>query len=202
MTSKAAARRRKHARPSLPRMIGANDNVISPAIDDRDALAKRVARERRAAEKADAEAQAARLSAQGVDVVLHPGNIVRAKRVGGLEWLLRKERINLLQHRAGEQYGDDFARAEQPSVRSCLNDRIGGETEHMQETKRAAGKRLAVARTEALGDHEGLVSIMDAVCGHGARIRALVNGDDAEAAKKEAQLSLGLDFLARHYGMV
>ena len=92
MTSKAAARRRKHARPSLPRMMGANDNVISPAIDDRDALAKRVARERRAAEKADAEAQAARLSAQGVDVVLHPGNIVRAKRVGGLEWLLQKQR--------------------------------------------------------------------------------------------------------------
>lgn len=34
MTSKAAARRRKHARPSLPRMIGANDNAPGAANDN------------------------------------------------------------------------------------------------------------------------------------------------------------------------
>jgi len=205
MTSKAERRRNKRqARqgPSAPRVIGANDNMIGVSIDDRDAVAKRIVRERRAAEKADAEAQVARLTSQGVDVILHPGNIVRAKRVGGLEWLLRKERITLIQHRAGEQYGDDFAKADEPSFRSCLNDRVGGEPEPMQETKRVAGKRLALARSEALGGHEGLISLLDAVCGHGARIRALVNGDDAEATRKEAQLTLGLDFLARHYGMV
>ena len=204
MTSKAERRRKRQNRqgPSAPRVIGANDNVISPSIDDRDVLAKRVARARQAEEREDAISEESRLSGQGVDVVLAGGKIVRAKRVGGLEWLLRKERINLVQYRAGEQYGDDFAKAEEPSFRSCLNDRVGGEPEPMQETKRAAAKRLAVARSEALGDHEGLISLLDAVCGHGARVRALVNGDDAEAGRKEAQLALGLDFLARHYGMV
>lgn len=197
MTS-AKHRRRKQNRASAPRVIGANDNTAS--ANDNEAL--RVKRASEAAERADAASEAARLSGQGVDVALAGGRIVRAKRVGGLEWLLRKERISLLQYRAGEQYGDDFARSEQPAYRSCLNDRVGGEPEPMQETKRAAGLRIARARSEALGDHEGLVSLMDAVCGHGARVRDLVNGDDAEAARKEAQLVLGLDFLTRHYGMV
>jgi len=203
MTS-AKQRRRKLARrgPSAPRVIGANDNMIDVAIDDRDIVAKRVKRAREAAERADSASESARLSGQGVDVVLAGGKIIRAKRVGGLEWLLRKERITLIQHRAGEHYGDDFARADEPSYRSCLNDRVGGEPESAQETKRAAGKRLALARSEALGNHEALIGLLDAVCGQGARIRTLVNGDDAGAARKEAQLALGLDFLARHYGMV
>lgn len=196
--TKAQNRRQKKARrqfgkPSLPRAIGANDNVH--AANDQ------AARER-AAEKRDAKEQAERLSGQGVDVTLAGGRIAAAKRVGGLEWLLRKERIDLTLYRAGEQYGDDFALAEEPHLRSCLNDRVGGEPEPMQESKRAAVERLQAARFWGLGNHAGLIAIMDAVAGYGARVRTLADGNDAETIRKEAQLVIGLGLLAAHYGMV
>ena len=198
---------RKRQGPSAPRVIGANDNAVNdnmirPAIDDRDKRALAVAKERAAREETDqARAHYERLIATGVDARI-VGNQVVGKRVGGLEWLFRKDRISLVQYRAGLQYGEDFAKAEEPSFRSCLNDRVGGEPEPMQETKRAARERLDLARGVGLGAHQGLIDLVDAVCGHGARLRVLTNGDDAEAAKKEAQLSVALDFLARHYGMV
>lgn len=205
MTS-ARQRKRRLSRkgPSAPRVIRANDNQVTGGrgIDDRDRQALAVAKAR-AAREATQEAQAdyERLIATGVEARIS-GAMVSGKRIGGLEWLFRKERITVNQNRAGNQYGDDFAKAEEPALRSCLNDRVGGEPEPMQETKQAASERLRAARSEALMNHEGLIGLMDAVCGHGARLRTLVNGDDAEAAKREAQLVLGLDFLARHYGMV
>lgn len=203
MTSARIRKRRQH-RPSAPRQIGANDNEVTGArgIDDRDRHALSVAKARAAREAThQAQADYERLVATGVEAHIS-GAMVSGKRVGGLEWLFRKERIALNQYRAGIQYGEDFAKAEEPTLRSCLNDRVGGEPEPMQETKQAAAERLMAARSGPLMNHEGLIGLMDAVCGHGARLRALVNGDDAEAAKREAQLALGLDFLARHYGMV
>lgn len=208
--AKKRLRKGRFAKPSLPRMIGANDNHpaavndngVKAAIDDRDKVALAIAKKRAAKQaQQDAEAHYDRLVATGVEARI-VGSTVTGKRVGGLEWLFRKERIDIRQYRAGIQYGDDFAKAEEPALRSCLNDRVGGEPEPMQETKRAAGARLEAARAEALQNHEGLINLMDAVCGHGARIRVLVNGDDAEAGRKEAQLALGLEFLARHYGIV
>jgi hypothetical protein len=212
MTS-ARNRRRRSSRssPSAPRVIGANDNIetandnrIRVGIDDRDRKALGVAKARAAAQAMeDAKAEARRLIATGVDKedVRIVGPMVSAKRVGGLEWLLRKNRITLNQHRAGEHYGDDFARSEEPRYRSCLNDRIGGEPQAMQESKRAATARLAQARSRALQDHDGLVGLMDDVCGRGIRVRDIAKGDDGEAARIEGQLKLGLDFLADHYGI-
>lgn len=207
--AKKRQQRKRYAKPSMPRVIGANDNVeaandngLRATIDDRDKVALAIAK-RRAAKKEQQESQDHydRLIATGVEARI-VGTTVMGKRVGGLEWLFRKERIDIRQYRAGNQYGDDFAKAEEPTLRSCLNDRVGGEPEPMQETKRAAAARLEAARVEALQNHEGLIQLMDAVCGYGARIRVLVNGDDAEATRKEAQLALGLEFLARHYGIV
>ena len=55
----------------------------------------------------------------------------------------------------------------------------------LADENRELSARLAAARSEALMDHEGLIDLVDAVCGYGARIRVLVNGDDAEAAKTQ-----------------
>jgi len=200
MTSKAERRRKRQTRqgPSAPRVIGANDNIATANDNQLRSEAKRQAA---AAATADAKAQYERLIATGVDARL-AGSLVVAKRVGGLEWLLRKERITLVQHRAGEHYGDDFAKSEEPAYRSCLNDRVGGEPEPMQETKRAASERLLGARRWALQGHAGLIGLMDDVCGRGVRVRDIAKGDDGEAVKIEAQVKLGLDFLASHYGIV
>jgi hypothetical protein len=176
-------------------MIGANDDAPGVA-NDTDLKRRQIADA-----VADAQEQERRLLMQGVDVRRVGAELI-AKRVGGLEWLYRKGRIDLNQHRAGEQYGDDFSKADQPVIRSCLNDRIGGEPESMQERKQAAVARLTAARRFGLMSHEGMISLMDAVCGHGARLRSLVNGDDALAGKKEAELRIALDLLARHYGIL
>lgn len=199
---------KRFAKPSVPRVIGANDNIevandnsVRVGIDDRDNRALCVAKARAAQQATDdARDHYQRLLATGVDAHI-TGTKVIGKRIGGLEWLLRKQRIDLNQYRAGEQYGDDFAKAEEPTLRSCLNDRVGGEPEPMQDMKRKAGERLAAARG-ALMQHEGLIAIMDAVCGYGARVRALANGEDTESARKEAQLVIALDFLCRHYGII
>lgn len=184
---------RQYGKPSAPRVIGANDNAASANDNEIRAM-------ERSAQKRDAKEQAARLAGQGVEVTLAGDRIVAAKRVGGLEWLRRKERITLNQYRAGEQYGDDFAKADEPVIRSCLNDHVGGEPEPMQETKRAASARLQAARLGALNGHEKMIDLLDAVCGRGARVRTLAGGDDAMANRLEAQLLIGLDLLASYYG--
>lgn len=197
--------RRGYAKPSAPRVIGANDNAVNDneraaARSDAQRTAKALQHER---EMEAAATLAANLKAQGDVDVHHVGTKVTAKRVGGLEWLFRKGRITMAQYRAGGHYADDFALAEASSIRSCLNDHVGGgQGEAAQEVRRAAADRLRRIRTEVLHGHSDAIALVDLVCGRGIRILHAVDGDREMAARKEAQLALSLDFMARFYGIV
>lgn len=125
------------------------------------------------------------------------------RRKSGLDWLLSKGRIAPVQLGAALRYGDDWRSANDPSVRSCLNDiRGSGDETTPQDIRLFAGKRLGRARADALSNHPSLVALCDRVCGNGERVRDIASGDDEVTAKYEAMLSVALDLLAAHYGMM
>lgn len=173
------------------------------------------AAERRAAERAkDAEMEwgisaetLALAEARGEEITAFPARPGERekpiKRMGGLDWLWWKGRLNTVQMGAGLKYGDDYRMATDVTVRSGSNfDRLGGDGLSIQEQRVNAQKRLAKAHKDGLNDHSEMISLCSMVAGEGGRIRDLAKGNDSEAKAKEAILRVALDMLARHYGMV
>lgn len=130
------------------------------------------------------------------------GNVDRARRLSGLDWLWHKKRIGPEQLAAGMKYADDYRRATDISLKSCIADPRGGDGMATQEKRVAAIKRLADARKDGLSSHPGMISLCDRIAGEGDRVSALAKGDDVEVKKMEAVLDVALDLLAKHYGMV
>lgn len=125
----------------------------------------------------------------------------RAKKVGGLDWLWLKERIDEDQMGAGIRYGDEYRLANDISLKSCIAGGVGGGGGAAQQEIRAdAQSAIRRARDKGLSNHAEMVWICDQVAGEGVRIRALSHEDDSEAARLEATLKIALDLLAKYYG--
>lgn len=121
------------------------------------------------------------------------------RRKSGLDWLIHKDRITSAQYTAGMKYADDYRKSRDVSIKSCLGQSFGGDGLVQMEAREEAGKRLSAARRAMLG-HAGMISLCDAICGEGGRVRDEAEGS-GEAAALEAVLKVALDLLAKHYGI-
>jgi len=127
------------------------------------------------------------------------------KRMGGIDWLVSKKRLDRLQAAAGRRYGIDgrlAAISGLAPLRSCLNDTPRGSGAHalplaIQETDAKAS--LAEAQV-ALSLHPGMMAALEMVC-----IRdltpweALPGAPQREVERMTNTLLIALDLLASHY---
>jgi hypothetical protein len=121
-------------------------------------------------------------------------------RRSGLEWLWKKGRLTPEQQIAGQRYADDYRKAEDISLRSCIANSVGGgDAGSMQEARHEAFLRLRSARQSGLHSHERMIGICNQVCGEGKTIRAIAGDNEAEAQQTEAVLLVALDLLHAHY---
>jgi hypothetical protein len=130
------------------------------------------------------------------------------RRQAGLDWLLRKGRINARQHAAGVRYGDAWRRAgASPSIGSTLEAQpSGGQAGgpslalilKLAEGRSQAQARLALYREQLFGQGD-LVGVCDLICGQELTPRE-AGGGDREAARIEAVLKVALDILAMRNG--
>lgn len=125
------------------------------------------------------------------------------RKLGGLDWLWAKGRITTIQMGAGLKYGDTYRNATDISIRSGSNYvYLGGDDVSAQQRRMESQDALKEVRTAGLVGHAELIDLCDQVAGEGRRIRDLAKGSEAVAQQKEAQLSVALDLLAKHYGMI
>lgn len=123
------------------------------------------------------------------------------RRLSGLVWLHKKQRIDDDQFAAGMRYGAVYrlSLAEQ-SIRSILNDDRGGDGPTLQrmiqnsEKVAQAASKLAMYRRQ-LSNAKGLIEACDAVCGLEKTPRE-ASKDGHEANRLEAVLIVALDMLA------
>lgn len=116
--------------------------------------------------------------------VLRVEAVRRARRIDGLESLLRSGALTLDQHEAGMLYRAAVARAQVP-VASSLSERMGAGRSSSDGAVLAALERgLAAVRLRlvrhAVGDDRAM-AVLDAVAGRGVTVRSLVAGGDARA---------------------
>jgi len=130
------------------------------------------------------------------------GNVDRARRQAGLDWLWNKKRLEPHQMQAGLKYGDDYRAATDARVRSCMASATGGDLMFAQEHRAAARQRLLKAQKEGLANHPSMTNLCNRVAGEGERVTEIANGNDPEAKKLEAVLCVSLDLLAKHYGII
>lgn len=126
-------------------------------------------------------------------------------RRSGLEWLRRKGRIDQDQYVAGHRYGDDYRRATEVSLKSCISDQTGSGRDtglSHQEAREEAFLRLRAARVAGLQSHPKMIATVDNVCGEGRTVRQLTGDNEADAQQYEAALLIALDLLHQHYKMV
>lgn len=119
----------------------------------------------------------------------------------GLLWLIAKKRLNQAQRDAAERYRADFTIVEGGSLRSCIDDRIGGGGGLAVETITHARWRLKDAREIGLVRDPGFIGIMDAVAGLGTTLRELANSDAYKTTTLEVEFRIACRLLARHYGL-
>jgi hypothetical protein len=181
--------RRKH-KPKSPEQI---------AIDKARARAEAKAQDARGEYGIDLTTHALPQNADVISITDKAGKVQTARRICGLDWLMRKDRVDPRQYQAGCRYADDYHTANDVSVRSCLNDNVrGGDVSRIQEIKRQASERLQDA-CSAL-NHQEMIALCNLVLGEGLTIRSLTKENDLESARAEAKLCIALDILADHYG--
>jgi hypothetical protein len=126
------------------------------------------------------------------------------RRQSGLEWLLRKGRINPRQAAAGERYGAAYRRAgATPSLGSTWEVQPGqsdpGGPPLAQILRQGVGRRQAETRLhacrQALLGQADLIAACDVCCGQELTPREAA-GADRDAARLEAVLKVALDILA------
>lgn len=125
------------------------------------------------------------------------------RRLGGLDWLWFKGRIDSFQMGAGLKYGDLYRLANDVSLRSSANMVVsGGDGVATLERRADSLKDLERARSRGLNGHTELIALCDSVAGEGRRVRELANNREPDSQRIEARLVVALDLLAIHYGMV
>lgn len=125
-----------------------------------------------------------------------------AQRLDGLDWLAAKGRLTRRQAEAGRRYGRLVQVLEGGQVGSCLalfEVRSTAPGLSPTDVKVWARFKLAAAR-EALGDHPGLVFVLDRICGMGLKPRE-ISKDQRESERLEDRLGIGLDLLVRAWGL-
>lgn len=130
------------------------------------------------------------------------------RRQAGLAWLLRKGRITARQAAAGEAYGAAYRRAgAMPSIGSTLEVQPGGNLQsgpsvgqivRMARGREEAEAALAQSRARLLNQAD-MVSACDLCCGEEMTPREAA-GNERDAARLEAVLSVALDILAAGAG--
>ncbi|PLR28136.1 hypothetical protein SGCZBJ_03770 [Caulobacter zeae] len=162
--------------------------------------------QRAAAREAAAAAEAAERQARrrGVLTAHTPGG---PSTRDGFLWLVKKGRVTPHRRDAGQRYGELYARARGDSIKSALNDNVGGRAGDSPADARlravfdldAANLHIYRAMGEAHGRR--LVALLEAVCGIGTTLREVAGGDDRKAAILEADLMTALDMEAIHFGV-
>lgn len=137
-------------------------------------------------------------------VAAKPGEAPKPmRRRNGLEWLAKKGRLDIDQALAGQRYADDYRRATDVGLMSCLASPTGsGDGLNGLEAREEAYLRLRGARIGALQGHARLINVCDQICGEGRTIRQLAGDSEAEAQQYEATLIIALDFLGAYYGII
>jgi hypothetical protein len=122
------------------------------------------------------------------------------RRLTGLEWLVRRGRLNSLQQKVGERYGLLYRRATAAGkIGSSLNLDEGGPGMSMTavvgqaEARAVAMSKLAELRRRLSG-HSGLIGACDRICGDELTPREAAGGD-RDAVRLEAVLEVALDLL-------
>lgn len=135
----------------------------------------------------------------------------------GWIWLLRKGRVNPERRLAGERYSALYGECRADGVRSALNDSPGsGSATTAQEKRLVAIGDIHEAHVhirKAVGDVSAgrFITLLDAVCGRGEPIAQLASAEPRNQSRKlsaherglvmETDLMVGLDMLARHFGL-
>lgn len=128
---------------------------------------------------------------------------LEAEARNGVDWLLKKNRLNSRRFRAAEVYRKAFhdGAGATGAIRSALAIREGGKgvggVELVALANIQAAADLHAMRADALLSQNDLLMVMDAVCGVGMTPRQLAGGDGHKAATIEAVLMIGLDLIAR-----
>lgn len=125
------------------------------------------------------------------------------RRQAGLEWLVRRGRLNAQQKTAGERYGTYYRRAKAgTALGSSLDIKPGDNPQGASfiqvlaqaEARMAAAAKLELCRRR-LHRHPALLAACDLVCGEELTPREAARSD-REAGRLEAVLEVALDLLA------
>jgi hypothetical protein len=118
----------------------------------------------------------------------------------GLVWLIRKGKLSPARQRGAGIYREAYREPQEGAMRSCLNDDVrgsgNGRPPDYNAGKIDAARRLAAMRNVALAGHEGMIAVMDGVCGGGLTLRELAGGEERAAGRLEAVLMVALDLIA------
>lgn len=126
----------------------------------------------------------------------------------GFLWLVRKGRIAPHRVDAGQRYGALYAKARADSIKSCLNDSVGGGNgDSPMDARLRAVFELDAANIHiylAMGETNGrrFVSLLERICGQGDTLREVAGNDDRRALVLEAEFMTALDMEAVHFGIV
>lgn len=144
---------------------------------------------------------------RGEQLEFKRGKPIKREYSGGLWWLYSRGKITKYQADAGKLYGDCYERSK-GLIRSQLN----GSVRSGILVNFGKENSLAVFALEgpiiALKKQFKLISLCNNVCGEGYRIRDLASNhqtgkvDRTRAITLEAQLSIALDILAVHFGLI
>lgn len=166
--------------------------------------------ERAAAREAEAAAKSAARQAKsrGVPTAREPGG--PATRDGFL-WLVRKGRVTNHRVEAGQRYGALFAKARGDSIKSALNDDVGGGNgsgasspidAHLRAVFEHDAANPHIYRAMGETNRRRLVALLERICGQGETLREVAGNDDRKALVLEAELMTALDMEEVHFGIV
>lgn len=126
----------------------------------------------------------------------------------GFLWLVNRKRYTQARVEAGRLFREKYAKAIGGSVRSCLNDTVGGGGDasptaaqiHAKFEVEGVRRHLRGAVGESSG--EAIYSLLEAVCGRGETVRQLASGEDRKADALAVELGFALDMAGVYLGTV
>jgi hypothetical protein len=171
------------------RLIREVEGALDQRASDREAASAMKAQERQAKRRGVPTAQAT------------DGPATR----DGFVWLALKGRLTRNRYDAGQRYSTLYAKARSDSIRSALNDDVGGAPgDGPTDARLRAVFELDAANLHiyrAMGEEQGrrLVNLLENVCGRGETLREIAGGDDRKALALEVDLMTALDMEAVHF---
>jgi len=122
----------------------------------------------------------------------------------GIEWLVKRNRLNPRRLAAARFYRDRFMNADGVSLKSCIDPTSTGgaagpgiHADAGTVSLTQAKRDLFTIRYTLLAGQHDMLTVMDGVCGVGHTLRELAGGSQIQAATLEAVLMVALDLVAR-----